>query len=70
LFHEDGRTDGKTDRQTDRRTDMIKLLVAFCNFAIAPKMNPWTICEIADEGNLVLWRDNKHRPHESMYRPM
>jgi hypothetical protein len=29
LFHEDGRT--------DRRTDMTKLIVAFRNFASAPK---------------------------------
>ena len=26
------------DRQADRRTDMTKLIVAFCNFANAPKM--------------------------------
>jgi len=37
----DGRTDGQTDRrtdgQTDRRTDVTKLIVAFRNFANAPK---------------------------------
>jgi Fe-S-cluster formation regulator IscX/YfhJ len=33
LFHADGRTDGRTDRQTD----MTKLIVAFRNFANAPK---------------------------------
>jgi hypothetical protein len=32
-----GRTDGRTDRQTDRQTDMKKLIVAFRNFANAPK---------------------------------
>jgi hypothetical protein len=33
LFHADGRTVGWTDRQTD----MTKLIVAFHNFANAPK---------------------------------
>ena len=33
--------DGRTDRQTDR--DMMKLIVAFRNFANAPK-NPWRWC--------------------------
>ena len=31
LFH------GKTQRQTDRQTDITKPVVAFCNFAKAPK---------------------------------
>jgi len=35
LFHMDGRTDRQTD--TDRRTDVTKLIVAFRNFANAPK---------------------------------
>jgi hypothetical protein len=34
LFHA-GR---RTDRQTDRQTDMTKLIVAFRNFANAPKV--------------------------------
>ena len=29
--------DGRTDRQTDRQTDMMKPVVAFRNFANAPK---------------------------------
>jgi hypothetical protein len=33
LFHEDGPTDGRADK----RTDMTKLIVAFRNFANAPK---------------------------------
>jgi hypothetical protein len=33
LFHADGQTEGQTDRQTD----MIKLIVAFHNFANTPK---------------------------------
>jgi hypothetical protein len=33
LFHAGGRTDGQTDRQTD----MMKPVVAFRNFANAPK---------------------------------
>ena len=37
LLHADGRKNGRTDRQTDRQTDMIKLIVAFRNFAKAPK---------------------------------
>jgi len=31
LFHADGRTDGERER------DMTNLIVAFCNFANAPK---------------------------------
>ena len=27
----------QADRRTDRHTDMTKLMVAFCNFAKAPK---------------------------------
>ena len=37
LLHADGRTDGQTDRQTDKRTYMTKVIVAFRNFANAPK---------------------------------
>ena len=37
LFHGDGRKPGQTDRQTDTHTDMTNLIVAFCNFAKAPK---------------------------------
>ena len=33
LFHVKRQTGG----QTDRETDMSKLIIAFCNFAIAPK---------------------------------
>jgi hypothetical protein len=33
-----GRTDRQTDRQTKRQTDMTKLMVAFQNFANAPKI--------------------------------
>jgi hypothetical protein len=32
-----GRTDGRTDRQTEGQTDITKPIVAFCNFAKAPK---------------------------------
>ena len=32
-----GRTDGRTDKREDRQTDMTKLIVAFRNFANAPK---------------------------------
>jgi hypothetical protein len=32
-----GRTDRQTDRRTDKQTDMMKLIVAFRNFANAPK---------------------------------
>jgi hypothetical protein len=35
FFHVDERTDGRMDRQTD----MTKLLVAFRNFANAPKLS-------------------------------
>jgi Fe-S-cluster formation regulator IscX/YfhJ len=31
------RADGQTDGRTDRRTDMTKVIVAFRNFASAPK---------------------------------
>ena len=31
------RTDGRADRQTDRQTGVKKLIVAFRNFANAPK---------------------------------
>jgi len=31
--------DGRTDRKTDRRADMMKPIVAFRNFANAPKMH-------------------------------
>ena len=37
LFHADRWTDGRTDGQTDRQTDMMKLIVAFCNFANEPE---------------------------------
>jgi len=32
-----GRIEGRTDRWTDRGTDTTKLIIAFCNFANAPK---------------------------------
>ena len=38
-----GRTDGRTDERTDGRADMTKLIVAFRNFANAPKND---ICKI------------------------
>ena len=37
LFHADLRTDRQTDRWTNRQRDMTKLIVAFRNFANAPK---------------------------------
>ena len=37
LFHADGQTHRQTDRQTDRQ--MTKLIVAFRNFANAPKIS-------------------------------
>ena len=48
LFHADRRTEG----WTDRRTDMKKLIVAFRNFAKAPKEEyntetcTWSECKI------------------------
>ena len=36
------RTDRRTDRRKDRQTDMMNIIVAFCNFAKAPK-NPQPI---------------------------
>ena len=42
LFHSDGRT----DRQRDKGTDMTKLIVAFRNFANAPKI--WRITRAAE----------------------
>jgi hypothetical protein len=38
LFHAEERTEGWTDRQIDRQTDIRKSIVAFRNFANAPKM--------------------------------
>jgi hypothetical protein len=38
LFHADTRTDRRTVRRTDRPIDLTKLIVAFRNFANAPKM--------------------------------
>jgi len=42
LFHADRRTDGRTDEQAGRHTarqkNMTKLIVAFRDFANAPKM--------------------------------
>ena len=32
--------EAKRQRQTDKETDMIKVVVAVCNFAREPKMNP------------------------------
>jgi hypothetical protein len=37
LLHADRRTDGQTDRRTDVQTGMTKIVVAFHNFAKAPK---------------------------------
>ena len=41
FFHADGRTDGRT---RDRQTDKMKLIVAFRNFANAPKSTVVTLC--------------------------
>ena len=38
LFNANGRVDGQTDRQTDRQTDVKKRIIAFPNFANAPKI--------------------------------
>jgi hypothetical protein len=38
MFRADSGTDGRTDGRTGRQTDMTKLMVAFRNFANAPKM--------------------------------
>ena len=38
-----GRTEGRILSQTDGQTDMTKLIVAFYNFAGAPKMKKWKI---------------------------
>ena len=38
LFHADRWTDGRTDGGMGGQTDMTKLIVAFRNFANAPKM--------------------------------
>jgi len=37
LSHADGWKDGETGRRTDAQTDKTKLIVAFRNFANAPK---------------------------------
>ena len=37
MLHADRQTEGRTDRRKDGRTDMTKLIVAFRNFANAPK---------------------------------
>jgi hypothetical protein len=37
FFRVDGLRDGQTDRQTERQRDRTKLIVAFHNFANAPK---------------------------------
>jgi hypothetical protein len=37
----DGQTDRQTDRHTDRQTDMMKLIVAFGNFANADNNHPF-----------------------------
>jgi len=37
LLHADRQTDGQTDGWTDRPSDITKLIVAFHNFANAPK---------------------------------
>jgi hypothetical protein len=45
-FHADGQTEGQTERERererDRQTDMTKLIVAFRNFANAPKIRSQT----------------------------
>jgi hypothetical protein len=38
LFHTDGQAEGRTDGQTERQTDTTQQIVAFRNFANAPKM--------------------------------
>jgi len=38
FFHVDRQTDRHIDGRTDRQTDVKKLIVAFCNFAKAPKI--------------------------------
>jgi hypothetical protein len=48
LFHEDGQTDGRTGGQID----MTKLIVAFRNFAKAPKGLTPPILILIIDGNL------------------
>jgi len=43
LFCADRRTAGWTDRHTDTKTDMMKLIVAFRNFANSLK-SPFAVC--------------------------
>jgi hypothetical protein len=61
LFHADGRIDGQTDRGTDRQTDITKLIVAFRNFANAPKTT-YTCVKVKGEvdiSNCVIKRHAK-----------
>jgi len=37
IFYVDRETHGRTDEETDRQTNVKKLIVAFRNFASAPK---------------------------------
>jgi hypothetical protein len=43
------RTNRRTDRQTDRQTEMTKVIVAFRNFAKAPKNGLSQLREVCDE---------------------
>ena len=40
FVHADSEMDRQANRRTGRQTDITKLVVAFCNFAIAPKILP------------------------------
>jgi hypothetical protein len=47
--------DGHTDRRMDRRTEMTKLIIAFRNFATAPKNETKTFKRRHNSPNFVLY---------------
>jgi hypothetical protein len=53
---------GQTDRQTDRQTDMTKLIVAFRNFANAPKR----VFDVSVSPNAHTHRYPTHRKYNSI----
>jgi hypothetical protein len=55
LCHADGRTDGRTDRQAD----VTKLMVAFRNFANAPKKKIHLLTQCT---YLCVSHDSQHKP--------
>jgi hypothetical protein len=43
------------DGQTDKQTDMTKLIVAFCNFANAPKKEPKDLAKVIAFNITLIW---------------